>query len=42
MLKKYTTAKVLTEVGEQTPMFTSISAVAGGSGSADMPRDASF
>jgi catalase len=38
-LAKYTTAKVLTEVGEQTPLFTRISTVAGGSGSADTPRD---
>ena len=38
-LEKYTTAKVLTEVGEQTPLFTRISTVAGGSGSADTPRD---
>ncbi len=38
-LGKYTTAKVLTEVGEQTQVFTRISTVAGGSGSADTPRD---
>jgi len=38
-LEKYTTAKVLTEVGEQTPLFTRISTVAGGAGSADTPRD---
>jgi catalase len=38
-LEKYTTAKILTEVGEQTPLFTRISTVAGGSGSADTPRD---
>ena len=38
-LGKYTTAKVLTEVGVQTPLFTRISTVAGGSGSADTPRD---
>jgi catalase len=38
-LEKYTTAKVLTEVGEQTPLFTRISTVAGGSGSSDTPRD---
>lgn len=38
-LEEYTTAKVLTEVGEQTPLFTRISTVAGGSGSADTPRD---
>jgi catalase len=38
-LKKHTTAKVLTEVGEKTPLFTRISTVAGGSGSVDTPRD---
>jgi catalase len=38
-LEKYTTAKVLTKVGEQTPLFTRFSTVAGGSGSADTPRD---
>ncbi len=38
-LEKYTTAKVMTEVGEQTPIFTRISTVAGGSGSSDTPRD---
>jgi catalase len=38
-LKRYTTAKVLTEVGERTPLFTRISTVAGGSGSVDTPRD---
>jgi catalase len=38
-LKKYTTAKVLTEVGEKTPLFTRISTVAGGAGSVDTPRD---
>ena len=38
-LEKYTTANVLTEVGEQTPLFTRISTVAGGSGSSDTPRD---
>ncbi|MGE5735608.1 MAG: catalase [Acidobacteriota bacterium] len=38
-LGKYTTAKVLTEVGVQTPLFTRISTVAGGSGSVDTPRD---
>jgi len=38
-LEEYTTAKILTEVGEQTPVFTRISTVAGGSGSADTPRD---
>ena len=38
-LEKYTTAQVLTEVGIQTPLFARISTVAGGSGSADTPRD---
>jgi len=38
-LAKYTTAKILTEVGEKTPLFTRISTVAGGSGSSDTPRD---
>lgn len=38
-LKEYTTAKILTEVGEKTPLFTRISTVAGGSGSVDTPRD---
>ncbi|ART59876.1 catalase HPII [Acidovorax carolinensis] len=38
-LKKYTTAKVLTEVGVQTPVFTRFSTVAGGAGSVDTPRD---
>jgi Catalase len=34
-LKKYTTARILTEVGEKTPTFTRISTVAGGAGSVD-------
>lgn len=38
-LKQYTTAKILTEVGEKTPVFTRISTVAGGAGSRDTPRD---
>ena len=38
-LKQYTTARVLTEVGEKTPLFTRISTVAGGAGSVDTPRD---
>ncbi|SJM90371.1 hydroperoxidase HPII(III) (catalase) [Crenothrix polyspora] len=38
-LEKYTTAKILTEVGVQTPLFARISTVAGGSGSSDTPRD---
>src|ERR1700684_1277485 len=38
-LKKYTTARILTEVGEKTPVFTRISTGAGGAGSVDTPRD---
>jgi catalase len=38
-LRQYTTAKILTEVGERTPVFTRISTVAGGAGSVDTPRD---
>jgi catalase len=38
-LEKYTTAKVLTEVGDRTPVFTRFSTVAGGAGSVDTPRD---
>ncbi|MBV1756396.1 MAG: catalase [Dethiosulfatibacter sp.] len=38
-LEKHTTAKILTEVGERTPLFTRISTVAGGAGSVDTPRD---
>lgn len=38
-LEQYTTAKVLTEVGVKTPVFSRISTVAGGSGSSDTPRD---
>jgi catalase len=38
-LKKYTTAKILTAVGERTPVFTRLSTVAGGAGSVDTPRD---
>ncbi|HUX30189.1 MAG TPA: catalase [Thiobacillus sp.] len=38
-LKQYTTARILTEVGEKTPVFTRISTVAGGAGSVDTPRD---
>ncbi|MES2580231.1 MAG: catalase [Pseudomonadota bacterium] len=38
-LQEYTTAKILTEVGTKTPLFTRISTVAGGSGSVDTPRD---
>jgi catalase len=38
-LSQYTTAKILTEVGEKTPLFTRFSTVAGGAGSVDTPRD---
>ncbi len=38
-LEQYTTARILTEVGETTQVFTRISTVAGGSGSVDTPRD---
>ncbi len=38
-LGKYTTARVLTEVGTETPVFTRFSTVAGGAGSVDTPRD---
>jgi len=38
-LEEFTTAKVLTEVGVKTPVFTRFSTVAGGSGSVDTPRD---
>jgi catalase len=38
-LKKYSTARILTAVGEKTPVFTRISTVAGGAGSVDTPRD---
>ncbi|OAN55166.1 catalase HPII [Paramagnetospirillum marisnigri] len=38
-LEKYTTARILTEIGETTPVFTRISTVAGGAGSVDTPRD---
>jgi catalase len=38
-LEAYTRARVLTEVGEKTPVFTRISTVAGGAGSVDTPRD---
>ncbi|MEO8922744.1 MAG: catalase [Caldimonas sp.] len=39
-LAEYTTAKILAEVGERTPLFTRFSTVAGGAGSVDTPRDA--
>jgi len=38
-LAQYTTAQVLTEVGERTPVFARFSTVAGGAGSVDTPRD---
>ncbi len=38
-LKRYTTARILTETGKRTPLFTRISTVAGGAGSIDTPRD---
>jgi catalase len=38
-LKRFTTAKILTEVGTRTPVFTRFSTVAGGAGSVDTPRD---
>jgi catalase len=39
-LSEYTSAKILTEVGERTPLFARFSTVAGGAGSSDTPRDA--
>ncbi len=38
-LKRYTRARILTEVGVQTPVFARFSTVAGGAGSVDTPRD---
>ena len=38
-LSKYTTARLFTEVGTRTPVFTRFSTVAGGAGSIDTPRD---
>ncbi len=38
-LAEYTTAKVLTEVGVETPLFMRFSTVAGSRGSVDTPRD---
>ena len=38
-LETVTTARVLCEVGHKTPLFARFSTVAGGSGSADTPRD---
>ena len=38
-LTEYTTARILTETGVRTPLFTRFSTVAGGAGSIDTPRD---
>ncbi|MFC4594633.1 catalase [Sphingobium tyrosinilyticum] len=38
-LEEFTTAKVLTEVGEKTPMFVRFSTVVGNKGSFDLARD---
>ncbi len=38
-LARYTRAKLFTEVGKRTPVFTRFSTVAGGAGSIDTPRD---
>jgi len=38
-LEQYTRAKILTEVGKRTELFTRFSTVAGGAGSVDTPRD---
>ncbi|QJU60310.1 catalase [Sphingomonas sp. AP4-R1] len=38
-LSEFTSAKILTEVGEQTPMFVRFSTVAGNKGSSDLARD---
>ena len=38
-LAAYTRARILTEVGVKTPVFTRFSTVAGGAGSVDTPRD---
>ena len=38
-LAPFSRAKVLTEVGQRTPLFARFSTVAGGSGSSDTPRD---
>ena len=38
-LGRYTTARILSEVGERTPVFCRFSTVAGGAGSIDTPRD---
>jgi catalase len=38
-LAEFTTAKILTETGKKTELFTRFSTVAGGAGSVDTPRD---
>ena len=38
-LRDFTTARVLTDVGVQTPLFARFSTMAGGAGSVDTPRD---
>jgi catalase len=38
-LEDYTTAKILTETGKRTPLFTRFSEVAGNKGAKDTPRD---
>src|SRR5207342_2216506 len=38
-LAKFTTARLFTETGTRTPVFTRFSTVAGGAGSIDTPRD---
>jgi len=38
-LGQYTRARILSEVGTRTPVFTRFSTVAGGAGSVDTPRD---
>jgi len=38
-LGEYTRARILSEVGVRTPLFTRFSTVAGGAGSVDTPRD---
>ena len=38
-LADYTTANILCEVGQRTPLFTRFSTVTGGAGSVDTPRD---
>jgi catalase len=38
-LAEYTTARILTEVGQKTAVFARFSTVAGGAGSVDTPRD---